>query len=221
MSIEENIKNIRLNIKKDVSLIAVSKTFSSEKIREAYSFGVFDFGENYLDEALAKIKDLESVDKIRWHYIGRIQSKKINKMVGAFNYIHTVASIEHSIKIDRQAKTKNIKQKVLLQLKHENDSRDYGILFSKLKVFLDEVVNLTNIQLSGLMYLPPQDMTQVELEESFKTVETLFRTYKEMCRLKGHEWDMISMGMSEDYESAIQNGSTHIRIGRGVFGTRT
>lgn len=223
MSVGENLLEIKKKLGKSATLIAVSKTFSIDLIKEAYSENVEDFGENYLDEALEKIDFFKSDKKygdLKWHFLGRVQSKKINKMVGVFDYIHTLASIDHLKKIQRSSEEKKVAQKILIQVKHEKDERDYGVVFNKLEDFLNKSLEFSNINYAGLMYLPPQGLSMKELENSFSKVSSLFNDFKMLMQKKENDWNMISMGMSDDYELAVKNGSTHVRIGRGVFGAR-
>ncbi len=198
-------------------LIAVSKTFSSEKIREAHGSGIEDFGENYINEAVSKIEELSDLN-IKWHYLGRIQSGNLNKLLNRFFLIQTVASLSHLGKINKKTK---FKQRVLIQIKHRSDARDYGVDEKDLKSFIEEALMFENVILSGLMFIPPVDTKEESLEAVFLWAKEVFD------RLRGDlpdpsrcEWKVLSMGMSGDYKKALAVGATHVRLGRALFGER-
>jgi len=218
--IKENIEKINKDLAGNAKLIAVSKTFDHLSVKEAYAAGIRDFGENYLDEALEKIEKLNDLEDIIWHYQGRLQTKKINKMVGVFDCIHTLASEKHLLKIQQVAEEKNVKQQVLIQVKEEKDQRDYALNYDDLEAFVKKALSLKNINLSGLMFLPEQDLDEEVLKACFIRVSEAFKRYEPLCRSNGHKWDMVSMGMSGDYVLAAKNGATHVRVGSKIFGNR-
>lgn len=194
-------------------LIAVSKTFGSEKIKEVYEAGISDFGENYLGEAIQKTEDLAEL-KIRWHYLGRVQSGSLNKLLNKFYLIQTIASLDHLKKINQKTESK---QKVLIQIRHDSDLRDYGVSEEDLKSFVQEACKMDKIILSGLMFLPPVEMKGQDLELAFLWAREQFDKLRELC---SQEWAVLSMGMSGDYRDALKNKATHVRVGRAVFGER-
>lgn len=203
--------------KLDGDLIAVSKTVSEERIREAYSYGLKDFGENYLSEACDKIDKLSDLS-IQWHYLGRVQTGTLNKVLNRFTILHTIAKLSHLKKINE--KTQDI-QKVLIQIKHPTDKRDYGVLEEELDRFLKAAFALKKIKVLGLMFISPLDMRTEDLNEAFLWVRAHFDRIKESLEPEMQEdWKMLSMGMSGDFIEALECGATHVRLGRSIFGER-
>ncbi len=193
-------------------LVAVSKTFGEDRIREVYNQGVRSFGENYLNEALDKIENLKEL-QIDWHYLGRIQSGTINKIIDQFDLIHTAAKVSHLKKINEKTKRT---QKVLIQIRHDQDERDYGVLESELDDFFEKIKGFDKIRACGLMFIPPVKFEEYKIKESFLWMKSLFEKHKK----RNPDISILSMGMSGDYKIALESGSTHVRIGRAVFGER-
>ena len=198
-------------------LIAVSKKFSLSDIKKAHQIGVSDFGENYVEEALAKIAEVPNcTETFRWHFIGKIQSNNINKMIDKFEVIHSLYKFKHIKKFNKGSKKT---QKILIQIRHEKDSRENGVFFKDLESLLLEVKDLPMINLKGLMFMPPEEFSKKELEFSFADIKKKFNQLK--IKSDKNDWDMISMGMSSDFEMALEMGATHVRIGTAIFGSRT
>lgn len=214
-----DLKNTKI-LKEKISkaggcLIAVSKKFPVEDIRAVQSIGVSDFGENYISEALDKIEALSDL-KIRWHFIGRVQSGNVNKIVNRFYLIHSIYKLEHLKKINQKT---SARQKILLQIQHSKDERGFGIKEGDLFDFLEKSTELDKIDFAGLMFLPPPEMQGEELARAFKWASNLLQSIRNKMPKLG-SWDTLSMGMSSDYELALSEGSTHVRIGTAVFGKR-
>ncbi len=218
MGIKVNIKILKEEIKNlNGNLIAVSKTIEERKIRKAYLLGIRAFGESYLTEACHKIKSLSDLD-IEWHYLGRLQNGTLNKVMNKFSLIHTGAKLSHLIKINE--KTKGV-QKILIQVRHPTDIRDYGVLEGDLELFLLEALKLDKIILSGLMFIPPVNMETQNLLAAFLWAKKHFDRLGERIDAKRQKnWSILSMGMSKDYLKALNNGATHVRLGRLIFGER-
>jgi pyridoxal phosphate enzyme (YggS family) len=197
-------------------LIAVSKKFPTEDIEKVYSLGIKDFGENYVAEAIEKIEALKPLN-LRWHFIGRVQSGNLNKLVDKFYLIHSLYKIDHIEKINQRTTGK---QKILLQIQHKKDERGYGLKEDEIPKFLTEVAKLDKIELSGLMFIPPAEFDQEEIRSAFKWASAVFLKIKNQMP-DSKSWDTLSMGMSGDYEQALEAGSTHVRIGTAVFGKRS
>lgn len=199
------------------NLIAVSKTVEEKKIRDAYECGLRDFGENYLSEACDKIDNLSDLS-IKWHYLGRVQTGTLSKLVNRFSIIHTISKIPHLQKINEKTKDS---QSILIQIKHPADTRDYGVLESELVEFLKKALSFDKIKVLGLMVIPPLDMKEEELSKAFLWARLHFDRVKEsLSSSQQEDWNMLSMGMSGDYEKALECGSTHVRLGRSIFGER-
>lgn len=216
MEIAQNILNLKKEIEGlDGHLIAVSKKFDISKIKEAYDAGQRDFAENYAAEAIPKIESLKDLD-INWHFIGKVQTGSLNKIVNSFHMIHSVCKIEHLRKINN--KTEKI-QKVLLQIRNPSDHRGEGFDERSLALLFEESrLEFNKIDFSGLMYMPPPDLEGEQLELSFDWAKKIFDKFK--TNVSKDSWDILSMGMSGDYRTALQMGSTHVRLGSAIFGAR-
>lgn len=196
-------------------LIAVSKKFKVEEIKKAKAIGINDFGENYVDEALEKMGLLSEEKDIKWHFIGKVQSNNINKMINRFEVIHSLFKLKHIKKFSQKSSSQ---QKILLQIRHEKDLRENGVYLKDLENLFDQVKTLPMINLKGLMFMPPEDFTRDQLSVTFHEVKEAFDS---LSPKRGEcDWDMLSMGMSSDFEIALEKGATHVRIGTAVFGPR-
>lgn len=215
------VKKNLLRVREDIApytpnIIAVTKYFDESKIIEAYEAGLRDFGESKVIEAIEKIQKLppEIKDNSRFHLIGHLQSNKVRKAVGDFDYIHSVDSLKLAGAISDEALKKNIKQKILLQINNANELQKFG--FSKEEVLKDfqEIKNLKGIEIIGLMNMAPLGLKRQELLDLFKDIVKLRDELEEKfdCELKE-----ISMGMSGDYKEAVVAGATIIRLGSKLF----
>jgi hypothetical protein len=199
-----------------VALLAVSKTKPAEAIRAAYEAGQSRFGENYVQEALEKMEQLQDLD-IEWHYIGGIQSNKTRLIAHAFAWVHGVASLKHARRLSEQRPSDMPLLNLCLQINISGESSKQGVTPEEARGLAREIARLPNIRLRGLMALPePTDDTQRQ-HLAFSGVRALF----DELRCDGHDLDTLSMGMSGDLEAAIQEGSTMVRIGTAIFGART
>ncbi|MGD8677950.1 MAG: YggS family pyridoxal phosphate-dependent enzyme [Chromatiales bacterium] len=199
-----------------VALLAVSKTKPAEAIRAAYVAGQSRFGENYVQEALEKMEQLQDLD-IEWHYIGGIQSNKTRLIAHAFAWVHGVASLKHARRLSEQRPSDMPLLNLCLQINISGESSKQGVTPEEARGLAREIARLPNIRLRGLMALPePTDDTQRQ-HLAFSGVRALF----DELRRDGHDLDTLSMGMSGDLEAAIQEGSTMVRIGTAIFGART
>ena len=212
----ENLKEVRASIhtysSKKVRLIAVSKKFPIEDINCLIDNGHLEFGENYLQEALEKIKKINN-NKVKWHYIGRIQSNKIGKIVDNFDWIHTLSDLNHAEKIQKNLEKTENKINTLVQINIDNDPAKGGINLENLENFIKELKNFENIILRGMMVI-----TAIQEKEgiiaSYKSASVTFN------KIKNNTIDSLSMGMSSDYIEALKLGSNMIRLGTTIFGSR-
>lgn len=215
------IRDNLLKIKEDIApytpnIIAVTKYFDSSKIIEAYEAGLRDFGESRIPEAIEKIQKLPGDIKLnsRFHLIGHLQTNKVRKAIGNFDYIHSVDSLKLAKKISNEALELNIRQKVLLQINNANEAQKYG--FSKEEILKDfeEIKSLKGLEVAGLMNMAPFGLEKQALIDLFKDIVNLRDLLEKKfdCRLKE-----ISMGMSGDYKEAASAGATMVRIGRKLF----
>ena len=221
--IRDNLLQIQEEIEQNIELytpdiIAVTKYFDEKKIIEAYDAGLRNFGESRVLEAIEKIKKLpqEVRENSKFHLIGHLQTNKISKAVGNFDYIHSVDSLKLAQMISEEALKLGLKQKVLLQINNANEQQKFG--FSKEEILKDFglIKNLKGLDVVGLMNMAPLGLERQELGHLFRDVVKLRdRLEKEFdCELKE-----ISMGMSGDYKEAVVAGATMIRIGRKLFST--
>ena len=208
--IKENIKSILDEINGyDAKLIAVSKTRTIEEILEAYNVGIRDFGENHVQELVKKREVLPK--DIRWHMIGHLQTNKVKDLLKDSIYlIHSVDSIKLAKEINKRS---SIKQDILLEVNIGEEESKYGFKpsFDELKKVLDEIKELENINVVGLMCVAPNTDNPIDNKKYFDKLRLL----NDKLGLK-----VLSMGMSNDYDVAIKCGSTYIRVGTKIFGKR-
>ena len=214
INIEENISVLNKKIEKRTSIIAVSKKKSAELVEQAYLLGIKNFGENYLQEALQKIIYINHLD-INWHFIGKIQSNKCKDIARNFQWVHTIDRFKIAKRLNDDCPINKIIN-VLIQINIDNEESKSGINESQLLDLAEKISVLPNLKLKGIMVIPKNNFEIDLIEESFK--KTLEISLK--LRNKFSEAKEISMGMSNDFELAIKNGSTMVRIGTGIFGER-
>ena len=214
INIEENISLLNKKIEKKTSIIAVSKKKSAELVEQAYLLGIKNFGENYLQEALQKIISLNHLD-INWHFIGKIQSNKCKDIARNFQWVHTIDRFKIAKRLNDDCPLDKIIN-VLVQINIDNEESKSGINESQLFDLAEKISVLPNLKLKGIMVIPKNNFEINLIEQSFK--KTLEISLK--LRNKFSEANEISMGMSNDFELAIKNGSTMVRIGTGIFGER-
>lgn len=212
----EDVCKIQQAIKEDTSLIAVSKTRSLDEIKKVYDLGIRDFGENKVQELMTKIDNLNS--DIRWHLIGHLQRNKVKYIVGKVFLIHSLDSIELLNEIEKQYALKNIVAKVLIQINIGNEESKTGIRVEKLEELLIAIKNCNNLEVMGLMATIPKG----DEESSNIYFSKMKRIFDELRdgNIKNVKMKYLSMGMSNDYKIALNNGSNMIRVGEGIFGKR-
>ena len=192
------------------TIIAVSKYYTVNEMREAFKVGLNNFGENRVLDAIEKINSLEEeiTSKSHYHLIGHLQSNKAKKAVGVFDLIHSVDSIKLAVEIDSIAAQKGIKQKILIQVNNAGEQQKSGIAPSQLENLIEEIQRLKNISLEGLMTIAP-------LSDDTALIRKLFRQMRELK--EEYHLKELSMGMSNDYKIALEEGATMIRLGRTLF----
>jgi len=202
-----------------IRLVAVSKTFPIEAIREAYAAGQREFGENRVQEALQKIASGTDLD-IRWHLLGHLQTNKVRKAAPAFSTIHSVDGVELLQKIDAAAADEGRTPELLIQVDLAGEATKFGVPPSDVPQLFDAAARCRAARVTGLMTLPP-------VPESPEDARPWFRRLRELrdeWRAAGVAPSMLaelSIGMSGDFEVGIEEGSTMVRIGTAIFGTRT
>jgi pyridoxal phosphate enzyme (YggS family) len=212
----ENVCKVQQDMKKDTSLIAVSKTRSIEEIKKVYELGIRDFGENKVQELMSKIDNLDS--DIRWHLIGHLQRNKVKYIVGKVFLIHSLDSIDLLNEIEKQYALKNVIAKVLIQINIGNEESKTGIKLDKFEELLVASEKCNNVEVVGLMATIPKG-NEENCNIYFSKMKEIFEELKSR-NMKNIKMDHLSMGMSNDYKIAIKNGSNMIRVGEGIFGKR-
>ncbi|MBE9200822.1 MULTISPECIES: YggS family pyridoxal phosphate-dependent enzyme [unclassified Nodularia (in: cyanobacteria)] len=219
-SIREHITTISASLPASVRLIAVSKTFPTEAIRAAYEAGIRDFGENRIQEAASKQAELQDLPDITWHFIGRLQSNKAKKALELFDWIHSVDNLKLAQRLNELAQELGVSPQVCLQVKILPDPNKSGWSVPELLVDLAELNQCKNLQIQGLMTIPPLGLNDAEIIDVFNNTGKLATEIQKQnwSHLKMSE---LSMGMSGDYQLAVQAGATMVRLGTVLFGKRT
>lgn len=225
--ITENINDVLSNIKKacecsgrdvsDVCLIAVSKTKPVEMLQEAYDFGLREFGENKVQEMTDKMPQLP--DDISWHMIGHLQTNKVKYIVGKTKLIHSVDSMKLAEAVSRESCKNNVLSDILVEVNVAQEETKFGITLEETGEFVKKISVLPGICVKGLMTIAPY----VENPESNREI---FRKLKKLSiditnkHIDNVNMSILSMGMTNDYMIAIEEGATHVRVGTGIFGER-
>ena len=199
----------------DVELLAVSKTFPVEVIQEAVDAGQVLFGENKVQELLAKQPALPS--RLRWHIIGHLQSNKVRKILPLVEAIHSVDSLDLAKDINRIGGEMGLFPKVYLEVNVAAESTKFGFTPQALREQLEALYALDRLEIQGLMCIPP---FSANAEDSRRYFVVLRQLRDELEKLGGAPLPRLSMGMSHDFEIAVEEGSTIVRVGSAIFGTR-
>ncbi len=214
MSISENLKHIKKTLPGQVQLVAVSKTKSHDQILEAYKAGQRVFGENKIQEMAQKWEALPK--DIHWHMIGHVQRNKVKYMASFVSLIHGVDSLKLLREIDKQAKKHGRLIDCLLQIHIAEESTKFGLNETELNEVLSSLDELKCIRIVGLMGMATFTSDMVQVRQEFAYLKSLYVDLSE--KIPGLE--ILSMGMSADYQIAIQEGSNMVRIGSSIFGAR-
>ena len=226
MTIKENLKTIQERIEKSkqsknqrVEIVAVTKTQPFSVIQECYEAGICSIGENKIQEATEKLFHNLKMPPIKKRFIGHLQTNKVNKCIELFNTIDSVDSIKLSKKINTRARKTNLKVPVLLEVNTAREPQKHGFLPEEIDKML-ECFSHRNLKIQGLMTIAPTGQNEKETRKSF---ELLRETQNILNKQKPNEYDEIkelSMGMSNDFEIAVEEGSTQVRIGTALVGKR-
>ena len=214
MSIEQQISNIKNEILDKADLIAVSKTRTIQEIKQAYNSGQLKFGENRVQEIVDKQSKLP--DDIEWHMIGHLQKNKVKYIAGFINLIHSLDRISLAIEIDRQAKKEGRIIDCLIQIKISKEDSKFGLKIEDFTDFYKNMETFKNLNVIGLMGMATFTSDIEVIDEEFKMIK---RIYDNVASIDP-KFRVLSIGMSDDYNIAIKNGSTMIRIGSKIFGKR-
>ena len=224
-NIELNIQQIRQKIAhycdkyrrsaEDIQLLAVSKTKSADLITQAYKLGQVAFGESYLQEALEKMTALQQLD-IQWHFIGHIQSNKSRDIASQFDWVHSVDRYKIAQRLNDQRPPEQPALNICLQVNINRERAKSGVSIEQLEPLVYQVNQLERLNLRGLMAIPVKTDSLDQQRQNFKKI----RQALEHLQQKYPKLDTLSMGMSNDMEAAIAEGSTMLRIGTAIFGRR-
>ncbi len=225
MSVEQNLTEIKSQITNacekagrnagDVKLIAVSKTWPAEHVQKAIDAGQKMFGENKLQEGQEKIPVLSQ--DLEWHYIGGLQRNKVRKVLGLFHIVHSIDSLKLAKYTNNVAADMGVKPSILLQVNIGEEESKGGFLAEELEVSFSELLDLEHVNVTGLMCIPPAVNKPEDARVWFKKVAELGESLEAKYKVK---LPHLSMGMSGDFEVAIEEGSTYVRVGTSIFGTR-
>lgn len=200
-----------------VKLVAVSKTKPASDIEKAFRLNQFDFAENYTNELVEKANNLKNFP-ITWHYIGQIQSNKTKLIAKHSNWIHSLSSIKVANRLNSHCLEFNKKINVLIQINLLNENQKSGVNPNEINDFAEKLLDLKNLILRGVMFIPPVDLNENQLELAFLKIVEINESLKQQFSLQN--CDTLSFGMSSDWKLAIKTGSTCIRIGTAIFGQR-
>jgi len=217
MTVRENYRRIRAEVPDHVTIVAAAKTRTSEEVRELIDAGVTDIGENYVQEAEDIRRMLgRTADAVRWHLIGHLQTNKINKVLGLFDVLQTLDSVKLARAVNKRAETA---MSVLIEINSGREPQKTGVLPENAERVIREIAPLQNISIKGLMTMGPRFGDPEDARPFFQQTKKLF-DHIASVDIPGVEMDILSMGMSNAYKIAIEEGSTMIRPGTALFGTR-
>jgi PLP dependent protein len=196
----------------EILLVGVTKGVPINLIREAVVCGLTELGENYLQEALPKIEELGH--GVRWHFIGSLQRNKVRHVVGRFCLIHSVDSLELGWEIGKRAQTAGLTVPVLVEVNVGSEAAKSGVPVDQALSLVDAFGDVPGILVQGIMGIPPHNLDPEQTRPFFATLKSLFD------RLDNNSRRYLSMGMTGDFEQAIEEGSNLVRVGTGIFGAR-
>ncbi len=225
MSVKENLEEVlcriekvraRAGLEQKVTLVAVSKTVDPGRIREAYEAGARAFGENRVQEMLQKQPLLP--ENIEWHLIGRLQKNKIKYIINKTVLVHSVCDFSQAAEIDRLSKKQGIVTKCLIQVNIGREESKAGVDKDELFSFIHRLSEFQNIRIEGLMAIPPPGTEAEDSRVYFREMRRLYENLPEQENV-ARKW--LSMGMSQDYEAAVEEGANMVRVGSYIFGKRS
>jgi len=216
-TIKENVKRLLKEIPEGVILVAATKTRSAEEIKAAIEAGITIIGENYVQEAEEKFKWIGRA--VKWHMLGHLQRNKVEKALNIFDCIETVDNIQLAREIDKYASKKGIIFPVLIEINSGREPQKAGVMPEDIEKLIKEVSLLKNIKVEGLMTMGPLVKDPEDIRPYFKLIKGIFDKLKDI-KLPNIEMKYLSMGMSDTWQIAIEEGANIIRIGTAIFGLR-
>ena len=219
-TLADHLQSVQNNIPSSVQLVAVTKTRPVEKLEEAYSLGLRDFGENRVQELIEKQPQLPA--DVRWHLIGHLQTNKVKYIASFVHLIHSVDSLKLLIEINRQAIRNKRVIHCLLQVYIAKEESKFGMDENEIIELLnsDEFASLKNIAIRGLMGMATFTENEMVVRAEFASLKSFFENLKTSYFADNNMFNLISMGMTSDYPIAIEEGSNMVRIGTALFGER-
>lgn len=228
MSIKDNIDNIIQRVvasaeragrnPQDITVIAVSKTVDAARAREAVEGGLINLGENKVQEMVSKYEQLPNLD-IRWHMIGHLQKNKVKYIIDKAELIHSVESIDLANEINKRAIQHGLIAKILIELNIAKEESKFGINDENVYEFIKSLEQFKNLKVMGLMTVAPNSENPEEIRWVFKRMKEIFDNISGM-KISNTDMKYLSMGMTNDFEIAIEEGSNIVRIGTAIFGAR-
>lgn len=215
--IKENVREILKSLPRGVQLVAAAKTRTPAEILEAIEAGVAIVGHNYVQEAEASVAAIG--DRVKWHMIGHLQSNKANKAVRIFDMIETVDSIKLARAIDRACRSEGRIMPILIEINSGEEPQKAGVLPADAMPLIREIAGLDHVRIMGLMTMGPYSDDPEEVRPSFHKTRSLFEEVAD-AHIPGVEMRYLSMGMSNSYRVALEEGANMVRIGTLIFGER-
>ncbi|MCL2399452.1 MAG: YggS family pyridoxal phosphate-dependent enzyme [Defluviitaleaceae bacterium] len=228
--LQKNLPEIKENIEKsaqkigrkteDITLVGVTKTISPNQIQEAFELGVRNFGENRVQEFISKYENFDKNTDYTWHMIGHLQTNKVKFIIDKVKMIHSLDNVRLAEEIDKRAKQSDIKMDVLIEINIANEDTKHGVSAQDARFFVEQIHHFSNISIKGLMCIAP---IVENAEQNRIYFEKMHRLSVDIQSQNMHNVDMcfLSMGMSQDYQIAIEEGANIIRIGSSLFGYNT
>jgi len=216
-TIAENVRTLLAELPSGVELVAAAKTRTPEEILEAVGAGVKSIGENYVQEAAAAVAAVGR--DVRWHFIGHLQSNKVKRAVEIFDLIETVDSVELAGEIDKRAAALGIVMPVLVEINSGHEPQKAGILPGEAESLVREIAPFKNIRVEGLMTMGPFEGNPEDARPYFRETKRVFEDLKALS-IAGIEMHRLSMGMTNSFRVAVEEGATMVRIGTLIFGPR-
>jgi len=226
--IEENLSRLRAKIFKacekvkrnpqEIKIVAVTKNVAIEKIKQAIDYGIEIIGENKVQEAQTKYTQMDK--KVLWHLIGHLQTNKVKKTLEIFDMIQSVDSLKLAEEIDHRAKGKNKIFPILIEVNTSGEPTKYGVKPEQTENLIREMQKLENLKIKGLMTVGPASDDKQKVRQTFRELKRIYEKL-EKVKMSNAELEYLSMGMSSDFEEAIEEGSNMLRIGTAIFGPRS
>lgn len=228
VDIEKNIKEIQKNVEKalkranregeEVTIIGVSKNVTEDKIIKAQTLGLKNFGENRVQEFKVKEESLKELD-LNWHMIGHLQSNKVKDIIGKVTLLHSLDRMSLVKEIEKRGKRENLSLDALIQVNISGEESKFGLSREEVVPFIKKVLEYETINIKGLMTIAPHVEDEEIIQGTFRELRLLKEEIEDL-NLPKVEMKYLSMGMTNDYEIAIEEGANIIRVGRAIFGER-